>query len=81
MQENIKNRRSDSFKWHTKQELCEYFQIHYGFTKKLIDSEIEQAIKAFKLRKDQPIKTKELWQKVGNAIERKIKELEQSSEK
>jgi hypothetical protein len=68
--------RRDAFRWHSKQELCDYFELHYGLNKKLIDSEIAEVMKSFRLRKGQAIRTPELWQKVGLAMEKKIREID-----
>jgi hypothetical protein len=68
--------RRGALKWNSKQELCDYFSIRYGLSKKLIDAEIANAMKSFKLRKGVAIKTPELWQKVGMALEKKIEEIE-----
>ncbi len=60
----------------SKQELCDYFNIHYGFNKKLVEAEIAQVMKTFRIRKWQVIRTPELWQKVGLHLEMKIKEID-----
>ncbi|HUI93897.1 MAG TPA: hypothetical protein VLX68_16760 [Chitinivibrionales bacterium] len=65
--------RRGKFRWHSKQELCDYFEFHYGLSKKIIESEIAASMKVFKLRKGQAIRTTELWQKVGLTIERKFR--------
>jgi hypothetical protein len=70
------NMRRGAFRWHSKQELCDYFEIHYGLSKKLIDSEIALAMKSFKLRKGEAIKPPELWQKAGLAMEKKIRDID-----
>ena len=67
--------RRGAFRWHSKQELCDYFEFHYGLNKKIIDSEIAAAMKVFKIRKGQAIRTPELWQKVGLTIERKFRSM------
>jgi hypothetical protein len=67
--------RSDTFRWHSKQELCDYFSIRYGLGRRLVESEIAEAMKSFRLRKHQPIKMAELWQKAGLRIEKKLRQL------
>jgi hypothetical protein len=74
MDEVAPDKRQNSFRWNSKQELCDYFSIHHGLGKKLVEAEIEEAIRSFRIRKGQTIQTPELWQKVGLAIERKIKD-------
>jgi hypothetical protein len=76
MENGALDRRRGDFKWNSKQELCDYFNIRYGLSKKLIDSEIASTMKSFKLRKGVAIKTSELWQKVGLYLEKKIEEIE-----
>lgn len=67
--------RSEKLRWHSKQELCDYFNIHYGLNRRLVESEIAEAMKSFRLRKHQPIKMAELWQKAGLRIERKLRQV------
>jgi hypothetical protein len=69
------NLRRGAFRWHSKQELCDYFEIRHGLSRKLIEAEIALARKSFKLRKGQIIKTTELWQKAGLAMEKKIRDI------
>jgi|WetSurMetagenome_2_1015567.scaffolds.fasta_scaffold00008_141 hypothetical protein len=76
MDEKKMQPRSDAFRWHSKQELCEYFNIRYGLGRKLVESEIDEAIKSFRLRKHLPIRMEELWQKVGLRMEKKLKSLD-----
>jgi len=64
--------RIDKFTWYSKQELYEYFQGMYHIDKDQVDKEVDEALKSFKLRKGKPIDPKELWQKVGSTIERKL---------
>ncbi len=61
-----------NFTWDSKQELYEYFQGMYGVTRAEVDKEINEALKSFKLRKGKPIDPKELWQKVGSTIEKRL---------
>ncbi len=67
------------FTWYSKQELYEYFKGMYNLDKPAIDQEIEEALKSFGLRKGMPINTKELWQKVGNAIESRLSRRNQAT--
>jgi hypothetical protein len=76
MNEEALDQRRASFRWHSKQELCDYFSIHYGFNKKLVEAEIAEAMKTFRIRKGQAIRMPELWQKVGLRLEKKIKEID-----
>jgi len=65
-------KRLEDFTWYSKQELYEYFQGMYRVSKEEVDKEIDHALKSFKLRKGKPIDPKELWQKVGGAIEKRL---------
>ena len=69
------NLRRGAFRWHSKQELCDYFEIRHGLGRKLIEAEIVLARKSFKLRKGQVIRMPELWQKAGLAMEKKIRDM------
>jgi len=75
MNQKAPEQRKATFRWNSKQELCDYFSIHYGFSKKLVEAEIAKATKLFRVRKGQEIRTPELWQKVGLHLEKKIKEI------
>ncbi len=74
MNEALDQRRG-AFRWHSKQELCDFFNIHYGLNKKVVEAEIAEVSKSFKVRKGQVIRTPELWQKVGVHLEKRIKAL------
>ncbi len=68
--------RTGTFRWNSKQELCDFFNREYGLSRKIVDSEINEVMKTFKLRQGAAVSTQELWQKVGLVLEKKIKELE-----
>ena len=68
---NTKNR-TDTFRWHSKQELYTYFDETYGLKQHHVDMEIVNVGENFKIRKNQTINTAELWQKVGLNLERKF---------
>lgn len=64
--------RTDSFTWHSKQELYEYFHDMYKIRRSEVDQEIEESMKLFQLRKGRPINPQELWEKVGASLERRL---------
>jgi hypothetical protein len=70
------NLRRGNLRWHSKQEFCDYFEIRHGLSRKLIEAEIALARKSFKLRKGEAIRTTELWQKAGLAMEKKIRDID-----
>ena len=63
-------KRSDAFRWHTRNELYEYFRDNFNLKKKDIDREIYAVMATFKPRKGSAIRTSELWQKVGLNLEK-----------
>jgi hypothetical protein len=67
-------RRTGTFKWEARMALYEHFQNKYGLSTEEVDSEIERVKENFKLRQHQAIEPKELWQKVGMDLERKLSE-------
>jgi hypothetical protein len=71
---NHKNykKRSELFRWHSKQELYDYCKETFGLMQHHVDREIAEVKKEFKLRKYRPINVEELWQKVGLKIEKKF---------
>ena len=38
MNQKAPDQRTATFRWHSKQELCDYFNIHYGFSRKLVEA-------------------------------------------
>jgi 4-diphosphocytidyl-2-C-methyl-D-erythritol kinase len=68
--------RTGSFRWNSKQELCDFFDRQYGLAKKIVEAEISEVMKTFRLRQGRAVATPELWQKVGTMLEKKIKDLE-----
>jgi 4-diphosphocytidyl-2-C-methyl-D-erythritol kinase len=64
--------RTGSFRWNSKQELCDYFNRQYGLTKKIIEAEIKESAETFRLRQGEAVATRELWQKVGISLEKKL---------
>jgi hypothetical protein len=65
-------KRTNSFLWESRQELYDYFKTAYSLSKTEVDIEIDIAMSNFRFRTGQAINTKELWQKVGMALERKL---------
>jgi hypothetical protein len=68
--------RTESFRWNSKQELCDFFNRQFGLTRKIVESEINEVMKTFRLRQGEAVTTQELWQKVGINLEKKIRELD-----
>ena len=65
-------KRSEEFKWHSKQELYVYCQETFGLLSRHVDKEINAVMEDFKVRKYRPINIEELWQKVGTNLEKKF---------
>ena len=63
-------KRTDTFRWHTRYELYDYFRKNFKLVKKDIDREIYAVMATFKPRKGRAILTSELWQKVGINLEK-----------
>jgi hypothetical protein len=63
-------KRSPQFKWQTKLELYTYFIGKFALSRADVDAEISRTLTEFKPRKGQAVDTRELWQKVGNNLER-----------
>ncbi len=76
MNEEALDNRHDSYRWNSKQELCDYFSIHYGLNRTVVEAEITEVTKLFRVRRGRAINTPELWQKVGLHLEKKIKEID-----
>ena len=67
---NVTIDRTNMFRWHSKHDLYNYFYKHYELDRRFIDNEIAHVMRDFIPRKGQPIKTAELWQKVGLNLEK-----------
>jgi len=65
-------RRTEQFRWEARMALYEYFEKRFNLRPEAVDIEIEAIMERFKLRQGQPIDPKELWQKVGLELERKL---------
>lgn len=64
--------RTTVFLWPTKQHLYDHFEMTYNLSRQEIDKAIEEAMAEFRLRKGKPVEPKELWQKVGMSLKRKL---------
>jgi S-adenosylhomocysteine hydrolase len=62
--------RTAAFRWNSRQELYSYFKDKFGLEKDEIDEEIDRVMAKFHPRKGESIKTQELWEKVGNDLEK-----------
>ena len=75
VEKNVKRKqfqRTTVFLWPTKQHLYEHFEMTYNLTREQIDKAIEEAKAEFRLRKGRPVEPKELWQKVGMTLKRRL---------
>ena len=72
MEKKNTKKRTDAFRWHSKQELYAYFNNNFGLKQHHVDKEIVRVQADFKLRRNQAINTAELWQKVGLNLEKKF---------
>ena len=63
--------RTTDFRWHTRNELYDYFRKNFSLLKKDVDREIHAVMATFKPRRGRAIETAELWQKVGLNLEEK----------
>ncbi|NLD93550.1 MAG: hypothetical protein GX639_12885 [Fibrobacter sp.] len=62
--------RTSRFRWNSKSSLYDYFHKYYDMGRDVIDDEISNSMKTFKPRQGQPVRTAELWQKVGIILEK-----------
>jgi hypothetical protein len=67
--DNAVMERTDRFRWSSKKSLYDYFHKYYDISRDKVDNEIINTMKTFKPRKGQPLRTTELWQKVGMTLE------------
>ncbi len=80
--ESKSERRSNApaVRWQSRDDLINYFQKMYDIPREEVMEEIEFSIKTFRLRKGLPIDTRELWQKVGMNLERRLCETDGSTD-
>ena len=64
--------RTSRFRWQTREALTAHFELEHAIPAEVIEAEIEMALEGFRLRRNEPIDTRELWQKVGLAIEKRL---------
>ena len=64
--------RTTEFRWQTREAFFDFFTRMYGLTVDALEAEVEMASEDFRLRRNAPIDTRELWQKVGLSIERRL---------
>jgi len=64
--------RTKKFRWEARMALYEHFIAKHGLSQEVVDEQIDSVMQEFKLRKGEVIEPKELWQKVGNELEKKI---------
>jgi hypothetical protein len=63
------NTRTTTFRWNSRYELYHYFKDTFDIDKEKVDETIRYIMPKFRPRKHKPIKTQELWQKVGLELE------------
>jgi len=64
-------KRTEEFRWNTRNDLYDYFRKNFSLARKDVDLEIHAVMATFKPRKGRVIRTTELWQKVGLTLEQK----------
>ncbi len=64
--------RTTVFLWPTREHLYEHFEMTYNLSREEIDEAIEEAKRGFRLRKGKPVEPKELWQKTGMMLKRRM---------
>jgi hypothetical protein len=64
--------RTTVFLWPTREHLYKHFEMTYNLSREEIDEAIEEAMKGFRLRQGKPVESKELWQKTGLMLKRKL---------
>jgi len=66
-------KRTANFLWNTRHDLYNYFRKVYGVSREEVDAAIDTAKVNFTLRRNQAINTRELWQKAGMSLEKKLR--------
>lgn len=67
-----KQPRTGQFRWEARMALYEYFEKNFNLRPEAVAIEIDAIMDRFKLRQGQPIDPKELWQKVGMELEKRL---------
>lgn len=68
--DNAVMQRTGRFRWSSKNSLYDYFHKYYDISRDTVDNEITNTMRTFKPRQGQPLRTVELWQKVGMTLEK-----------
>lgn len=64
--------RTTVFLWPTREHLYDHFEMTYNLSRQEVDKAIEEAKTGFRLRKGQPVDSRELWQKTGMMLKRRL---------
>ncbi len=65
--------RQKNFTWNSRQDLYKYFKREYHLNKSEVNKAIYQAMKSFRLRRGKPIDPRELWEKAGSNLKKRLK--------
>ena len=65
--------RIENFTWNSRQDLYKYFKDKFQIEKPEVNNAIYKAMASFRLRKGRPIDPRELWQKVGCNLKRRLR--------
>lgn len=64
--------RINDFTWNSRQDLYTYFRKEYHVNKSEVNTAIYRAMKSFRLRRGMPIDPRELWEKAGCSLKRRL---------
>ena len=73
MEKSKLKQRIENFTWNSRHDLYQYFEKEYHIKQSEVNKEIYKVMKSFRLRKGRPIDARELWQKAGSNLERRLR--------
>lgn len=72
LDEDKLKQRIEDFTWNSRQDLYEYFKDNYQIEKPEVNNAIYKAMESFRFRRGKPIDPRELWQKAGCNLEKRL---------
>ena len=71
-EKSIVKKRVENYTWNSRQDLYKYFDTEYHINRSEVNKAIYLAMKSFRLRRGKPIDPRELWEKAGSSLKKRL---------
>ena len=71
-EKSILKKRVENYTWNSRQDLYKYFKKEYHINKPEVNNAIYRVMKSFRFRRGKPIDPRELWEKAGSSLKRRL---------